>query len=259
MNYLKLSLSIFFVFIFTNSVFCQLITHPDIDPILIQQNYIKWLDYNSENILLSRNFIPLNEESQQIEKKTFLELLTTSAYIPLVMQATDDKLYYKLYKIQPTADSSISATISQMAFEELTHLNMEGTVFPKFDSNDINGHHISNETFKDRFVIIKCWYIHCAACIREFPEVNDIVRKTTKRKDVFFLSLAEDTPEQLKMFLKKKPLLYEVVPNMKRYMNETLQLNSFPTHFIINKKGVIVKVVSDVKSLKEALIENKLL
>jgi thiol-disulfide isomerase/thioredoxin len=47
---------------------------------------------------------------------------------------------------------------------------------------------------KGKIVVIKCWYIHCAACIKEFPEVNNLVRKYKDRKDIIFISLAEDTP-----------------------------------------------------------------
>jgi hypothetical protein len=36
---------------------------------------------------------------------------------------------------------------------------------------------------------------------------------------------------------------------MKDYMNLALQLNAFPTQFIINKDGSIAKVMSDYKSL----------
>ncbi|WP_242499337.1 hypothetical protein [Flavobacterium sp. 140616W15] len=46
---------------------------------------------------------------------------------------------------------------------------------------------------------------------------------------------------------------YSVIPNMKIYMNETLQLNAFPTHFIINKDGLIAKVVNNYESLEVAL------
>jgi hypothetical protein len=35
-------------------------------------------------------------------------------------------------------------------------------------------------------------------------------------------------------------------------MNLTLQLNALPTHYIINKEGIIVKVLSDSHSLKVA-------
>jgi hypothetical protein len=36
-------------------------------------------------------------------------------------------------------------------------------------------------------------------------------------------------------------------------MNETLQLNAFPTHLIINKEGLITKVLNNYKSLEVAL------
>lgn len=67
------------------------------------------------------------------------------------------------------------------------------------------------------------------------------------------MSLAEDSAEQLKTFLARKPLLYSVIPDMKEYMNNALQLNSFPTHFIINKEGIIAKVLPNFESLEVAL------
>jgi hypothetical protein len=47
--------------------------------------------------------------------------------------------------------------------------------------------------------------------------------------------------------------MYAVVPNMKLYMNDTLHLNAFPTHFIINKQGKIAKVLMDSEGLEVAL------
>jgi hypothetical protein len=40
---------------------------------------------------------------------------------------------------------------------------------------------------------------------------------------------------------------------MKVYMNQTLQLNAFPTHFILDKEGIVKKVVSNFESLEVAL------
>ena len=57
----------------------------------------------------------------------------------------------------------------------------------------------------------------------------------------------------LRAFLNKKPLAYSVIPNMKKFMNETLHLNAFPTHFILNKKGQIAKVLLDYEGLEVAL------
>ena len=41
-------------------------------------------------------------------------------------------------------------------------------------------------------------------------------------------------------------------------MNETLLLNAFPTHFILNKQGFVAKVLMNFESLEAALeIESK--
>ena len=66
-----------------------------------------------------------------------------------------------------------------------------------------------------------------AACLKEFPEVNQLVGNHKDRT--------------------------HIVISMKAYMNLTLQLNVFPTHYIINREGIIVKVLSDSHTLKVAL------
>jgi translation initiation factor 2 beta subunit (eIF-2beta)/eIF-5 len=74
-------------------------------------------------------------------------------------------------------------------------------------------------------VVIKCWFIHCVACIEEFP-VNKMATKYKNRKDIVFISLAEDSPQELKTFL-LKTIAIQISNNMKTYMNVTLQLNGF--------------------------------
>jgi peroxiredoxin len=227
--------------------------YPEVDAIELQKNFTTWQDYQTQKIMLSLDFVALDENSIGITKDSFFNQLTSGNFIPIRLQSKDSSVYYKLFKINANSDSSIKATIMQIAFEEYEHFKMEGNLFPKFNFTDLNGTIISNDTMKDKIIVIKCWYIHCAACIKEFTDVNALVSKYKDRKDILFLSLAEDSPEQLKLFLSKKPLFYSVIPNMKIYMNETLNLNAFPTHFIINKQGKIVKVLSNFESLKVAL------
>lgn len=226
---------------------------PEVNPMQIQKSFSDWWKYQSENIMLSRDFVALDQFSKEISKEAFLQKLTDGNLIVIRMKSDDSAYYYKLYKIQAKSDTSIKATINQQAFDAYKNYKMEGTIFPKFSFKDLNGNLVSNESMKGKIIVIKCWYIHCAACIKEFPEVNQMVAKYKDRKDIFFVSLAEDTPEQLKVFLARKPLSYPVIPNMKQYMNETLQLNAFPTHFILDKEGLIVKIVNNYQSLEVAL------
>jgi peroxiredoxin len=228
-------------------------TKSAITPESIQSNLTIWLDYQEKNIILSSDFIALDENAKEITKAAFLNQLTQGEYIPFQTKSENSINSYRLIKILPNTDSSIKASIAEKAIEELEHFNMEGTPFPEFNFKDLNGKPITNETFKNKIVVIKCWYIHCPLCIKEFPFVNKLTSQYKDRNDIIFISLAEDTPEQLKKFLAKKPLSYAVVPNMKKYMNEILHLNAFPTHFILNKKGQIAKVLLDYKGLELAL------
>lgn len=227
--------------------------NPEVDPIQIQNKFMDWWTYQSKNIMLSRDFTALDLLSKEISKESFLDQLVNGNFIPIRLKSADSIYCYKLFKIQPKSDTSIKATINQIAFDALKNYKMEGMAFPKISFKDLDGNVVSNETMKGKIIVIKCWYIHCAACIKEFPQVNQLVEKYKDRKDILFISLAEDTPEQLKVFLARKPLSYSVIPNMKVYMNETLDLNAFPTHFVLNKEGIITKVVNDFESLEVAL------
>lgn len=59
-----------------------------------------------------------------------------------------------------------------------------------------------------------------------------------------FVSLAFDKKKDLKKFLAKKAFDYAVVANQKDYLIKDLEVTSFPTHIVINKKGLVVKVVT---------------
>jgi len=233
--------------------------NPEVDPIQIQKNFSDWSVYQSKNIMLSRDFAALDTLSKEISKESFLDQLANGNFIPIRLKSEDGIYYYKLFKIQPNSDTSIKATTNQIGFDAYKNFKMEGTVFPKFSFKDLNGNLVTNESMKGKIIVIKCWYIHCTPCIREFPQVNKLTEEYKDRKDILFISLAEDSAAQLKTFLARKPLSYSVIPDMKVYMNEALQLNSFPTHFILNKEVLIAKVLPNFESLEVALAkESKL-
>jgi len=253
------AINILLFLIFTSTFAQTKYGNPEVDPIQIQKTYTDWSAYQSKNIMLSRDFVALDILSKEISKESFLDQLANGNFIPIRLKSDDSIYYYKLFKIQPKSDTSIKATINQIGFDAYKNYKMEGTAFPHFSFTDLNGNLISNESMKGKIIVIKCWYIHCTPCIREFPQVNRLTEEYKDRKDIVFISLAEDSPEQLKAFLARKPLSYSVIPDMKVYMNESLQLNSFPTHFILNKEGLISKVLPNFESLEVALAkESKL-
>lgn len=130
---------------------------------------------------------------------------------------------------------------------------MEGSEFPDFDFTSIEGQKFNNKNTKGKYMVLKCWFIGCKACIKEFPELNNLVDENKNRDDVAFISLAFDSPKSLRKFLVKNDFSYSVVPVNRDFIESKLWVYHYPTHFIVDKNGIIRKVVNTVTELKSAL------
>ncbi len=173
---------------------------------------MKWWIYENKNIILSSNFIPIDNSSNKISKNDFLKNLTSGYFIPLKLQSNNSKTYYKLYRLDKTSDKNISRIIKNTSILAYKYFKMEGKKFPKFNFKDLNGINYNTKNTKGKIIILKCWFIKCKACVDEFPKLNKLVKKYQKHNNIIFISLALDSTENLKQFIIKKPFKYAVVP-----------------------------------------------
>lgn len=203
-----------------------------------------WWQYHQNNILLSSDFIAFNEQSEKVDKDFFIKQLMTGDFIALRLESEDDIETYKLYKLDESADKTISLVIKNITAVNHRYYNMEGEDFPEFSFTDLNGTIYNNQNIKGKTVILKCWFINCAPCIAEFPELNKLVEGYKDRDDVIFISLALDSESALENFLIKKPFGYAVIADQKEFISKNLNIQGYPTHFVIDENGVIQKVVS---------------
>lgn len=84
------------------------------------------------------------------------------------------------------------------------------------------------------------------------PSLNTMVDQYKNNKDIVFLSLAFDNAVKLRKFLKEHSFKYAVVPNTEKYAQD-FGIKSYPTHIILNKKGLISKVLSNAEELAISL------
>jgi len=222
---------------------------PVVETSLIQTNFGRWWTYYSDNISLSSNFIGLNEQLDTIPKREFLEKLLTAQYIPLKVKSSNRNQTYKLLKLDAKANQDIAKTIRNESLTFFKYFEMEGLPFPEFIFEDIDGNIYTNENTKGKILFIKTWFINCAACVAEFPILNEYVEKYTREQDAIFLSLATDREIKLNAFLKTKVFNYEVVANQKTFISKTLNLQIFPTHLVVDENGIIVKVVNKASEM----------
>jgi len=177
---------------------------PKINLTELETDFMKWWTYQSNIISLSSNFTGLNEKSDTIKKKQFLEKLITSNYIPVKLKSDKGFETYKLFKLDSSANKSIGSTIKSESLTNLKHYKMEGLPFPEFDFTDLKGNLYTNEKTKGKTIILKTWFINCKACVAEFPELNEFVERHKQNNDIIFLSLALDSKDELESFLQKK-------------------------------------------------------
>ena len=214
----------------------------------LPDDFMTWYTYSYYNIRLSQDFIGLDVDSVVIEKPAFLNKLLTDKVFAFKIGTKADNDVYKLYPLTSKVES-IRATIKEMASTEIQHYKMEGREIPDFNFTDINGINYDSASTKGKLIVLKCWFIGCVACVKEFPELNNLVNNYKDNGNILFLSLAIDKKDELVKFLKTKKFKYAVVPEMKNFMSSDLSITQYPTHLLIGKTGKIIKVVNRIEDL----------
>ena len=176
----------------------------DTKPEDILKDFMTWYNYDYYNIHLAQDFIALNTNSTVLNKTQFLNKLITGNFLSLKTAIENNIPTYKLFKLN-SKHSDIASIIIQSASSEISNYKMEGKKLPNFNFTDLNGNIYNGATTKGKIIILKCWFIHCKVCVQEFPELNELVNKNNKDKNIIFLSLASDNKYDLIDFLKKKP------------------------------------------------------
>src|SRR5690606_219016 len=195
-------------------------------------------------------FQAMDENSELISKKAFLQKLTTGKFI--VISVTGDNRTYMLNEFTPSEDKSITRTIIDQAKRALHFYQSEGPPFPDFKAQNLDDQQITNKYFKGKTTILKTWFISCKPCIAEMPELNKLVDKYSNT-DIQFLSLALDKKEALLDFLEKTEFKYDVLPNQKNLILNDLNLSLFPTHIVVDQNGRIKKVFNSASQIMEFL------
>lgn len=217
----------------------------------ISKDFSLYYNYRYYNIKLSRDFIGLDSSFTAIDKEAFLRLLLTGAFMPVKIDTVPT---YMLFKMPGDTKPEIIRDIKNYAEKISFYMGMEGRPMPAFNFKDINGNTYNNDSFEGKIVVIKCWFISCVACVKEFPELNKLVEQNKPYKDeIVFISFAFDQEERLKSFLSKRKFDYLVIPDAEDFISDALHVDTYPTHILLDKKGKVVTYVNDVHDLIPAL------
>ena len=93
--------------------------------------------------------------------------------------------------------------------------------------------------YKDKVVVIKMWFKECTPCLQEIPVVNKLVEKYKDRNDIVFIAPSPNSKSTLTKFVEKVDFKYIVMSSSYKMLKDYNPLRRYPTHAIINKKGVV--------------------
>ena len=137
---------------------------------------------------------------------------------------------------------------------------LKGKPLPDFVFKDILGNTYTPEDIKGKVVVINFWFRSCAPCIEEMPELNKLVEEYENNNDVLFLALTLDEKgSMLNKFLETNVFNYNIIPDSQDYIMNKLQVNSFPTHIVLDKNSNVVFTFSGYTPQVGELIKSSII
>ncbi|MDB4161483.1 TlpA family protein disulfide reductase [Bacteroidia bacterium] len=128
----------------------------------------------------------------------------------------------------------------------------DGNVIPDFRFTTLDGELITQESLKGEATVVCVWATWCGDCIREIPELNNLVEKYKDNKAVNFIALSDEDEATVSKSLKRFPFNFQHVVNAKAYSDQlkTGLTKHFPQVLVIDKD---LKVVYDVTENKDKI------
>ena len=133
----------------------------------------------------------------------------------------------------------VSATGDQLVIEpsDQTVALAVGFEMPNVTVTRLDSTTIDLTALRGKPVVINWWQTFCGPCIKEIPELNELVEKHSDH-DVEFLAIAHNEMVELTPFLEKHPFSYDIA----LADDEAVHIfgQGYPRHVIIDSDGKVV-------------------
>lgn len=120
----------------------------------------------------------------------------------------------------------------------LTLERLKGEPLPRFEVTDLQGQKLDSQAMVGKVLVLNFWFIGCKPCTEEMPELNKIVAEQSS-DEVVFLAFGLDSSHRIEGFLEGHPFHYRLIPNSRDYASQTLGVVMYPTHVVVDKRGIV--------------------
>jgi len=151
--------------------------------------------------------------------------------------------YHELIKGKKGKDTIIISPPDDKLLDKLsgdfkTYTSQVGKPMKAFNVTDIYGNSYNSNQLKGKVLVFNFWFVACPPCIKEIPDLNDIVQDYSSNSNIVFIAFAKDTESLLGKFLGHTEFNYGIIPNSTSEANK-YSVNAYPSNMVIDKKGII--------------------
>jgi thiol-disulfide isomerase/thioredoxin len=109
---------------------------------------------------------------------------------------------------------------------------------PSFKGKTLKGESFSNESLKNKPVLIQFWATWCGYCRRDQPAVERIIHESP---DLVVLAVSVgESRQKVRKYLEDSPRTAKIVINEDTNLPALFEIKSFPTYVLVDSKGGIV-------------------
>lgn len=118
----------------------------------------------------------------------------------------------------------------------------ENKTAPAFSLTDLQGKTVSDADLRGKVSFINFWFPSCPGCVSEMPKVIKMA-KDYRGKNFQVLGIAQpiDPPERVNQYVREYGLPFTVMFDGNKAAAQAFGTQVYPTSFLINKKGEILK------------------
>ena len=102
---------------------------------------------------------------------------------------------------------------------------------------DLKGQKIDLKENNNKITVVNFWFINCAPCRREIPDLNELVARYAS-DSIRFVAVALDGKSEIEEFLTQLPFNYQIVDDG-RFLATRYGIQSYPTHVVVDQEGKV--------------------
>ena len=191
----------------------------------------------AQGLEISDNTVFKHVDGTEITIEEFQELIASGDYtMEPILDSQGNLVEIKVIELSE-ADKKVIAQ-----FPKLKATEQIGTLPPDFDVNDMDGNNFNSDALIGKVTVMKFWFKECVPCVKEMPDLNEVVNYYESNEDVVFLAFGLDNETDINDFLKIHELKYNIIPSAE-LVRISYDINGFPTHIVVDKAGLIKQYI----------------